>query len=287
MQRNHEAEAILADQAIIHEQPIKTAGGELVEPDRLRDQAEQALACRVPVDYHKVRGTCIDERFREGSEPRPSVPGGPDIYALAVLELTGSFTDDEGSATKRLKAAQGIINRAGFPSGGHYLCAANGSFLGWNKIIAASPDLVRRYAHAQMGDRYRPELADQVVKNAIALVENGRYDEWQENCLTDVYGDEADEAMERLGDVPHGGWTFVRNKLAGTTVDQTPLYNRSVLGEGSFVMDDPYADDIEHALASGPDAVIKKQLAEHAREIILAAVAGAVPNQELYQIDLN
>ena len=89
-----------------------------------------------------------------------------------------------------------------------------------------------------------------------------------------------------LADVPHEAATLVRNEIPNTTVDQTELYHRSVVGKGSFIHDDPYADAIEHVIASGADAARKKLEAEHAREAILAAVAAAVPNKEIYEAEL-
>jgi hypothetical protein len=79
--------------------------------------------------------------------------------------------------------------------------------------------------------------------------------------------------------------------VRGYTVDQTKLHDLSEKenskAEDSFVIDDWYADDIENALASGPDAVRQKHLMEHARELLLAAVAAAVPNKELHQFSIT
>lgn len=271
----------------IVETPIKTAGAELVAPELLEKQAQQAVICLTAVDYRTARGTCVDERPREDADPRPSTPGGPDVYALAVNELIGAFADSDMSAEERLGHTKKTINNGGIRSGGHTTCAANGGFSVWIAAIGKNPDMALAYAESQLGDNYRPDLAHQVVENAVRFGDGNIYKDWDEQMLVRVLGPEAAEAIEKLKDVPHESMTLVRNKIDGMTVDQNELYARSVVGKGSFVQDDPYADKIEHILASGPDAVEKKQLAEHAREMILAAVAGAVPNRELYQIDLR
>ncbi|HVV67187.1 MAG TPA: hypothetical protein VHB72_03930 [Candidatus Saccharimonadales bacterium] len=272
---------------IIVETPIKTAGAELIAPELLEKQAQQAVICLTAVDYRTSRGTCIDERPREETDPRLSVPGGPDVYALAVNELIGTFEDSDMPAEERLRSTKKTINNGGILSGGHFICAANGVFATWIPAIGKHPDAMLAYAQSQMGDRYHPDAAHRVIENAIRFEDSHTYKGWNEQVLVNVLGSEAAEAIEKLRDVPHEGVTLVRNKIEGMTVDQNELYDRSVIGKGSFVFDDPYADKIEHVLASGPDAAEKKLLAEHAREMILAAVAGAVPNPELYQIDLN
>lgn len=277
---------------MIIETPIKTSGAEPIAPELLERQAEQARICLTTVDYRAVRGTCIDERPRlillgGETEARPSVPGGPDIFGLSIYELIGGLEKSDMSAAERLRYVKALINEGGIRSGGHTGCAANAGLVVWMRTIAENPDSVRAYAESQMGDRYRPELADQVAGNAVKFMDSGLYEAWTENLLADVYGEEAGDAIEKLEDVPHEGLTIVRNKIHGATVDQNELYLRSVVGKGSFVMDDAYADDIEHVLSSGPDAADNKLLAEHAREMILAAVAGAVPNEELYQINVT
>lgn len=276
----------------IHEQPIKTNGAEVVALQQLENQAHQAIASLVPVDYETARGTCSDERFRkqlrngQPTEPRPAVFGGPDIYGLAIAELTGYFeAENQESDVERAETVKRQLNRSGVKSGGHDGCAANALFAGWMELIATKSELAE-YAQSQLGDRYDASLAQEVVDYASSLVQSGRYAAWKESNLADVYGEEAAEAIEQLGPVNHEAVTLVRNKINGTTVDQTELYSRSQVGKGSFIFDDSYADKLEHILSSGPDAVRTKLLAEHAREFIIAALVVAVPNEELYQIDL-
>ena len=267
--------------------PIKTNGAERMAPELLARQAEAARACLVSVDYKLNRGTCGDERPREYPEPRPSVFGGPNVYALGVAELTGYFADDDqSSGEERLVRVTGQIEAGGFKSGGHKGCAANSGFGTWMRIIAEHPELMKDYARGQKGDAYNDTAMNVVIGYAQAVVASGRYDDWSEDVLARVLGDEADEAIETLIDVPHEGKTLVRNRTPNTTVDQTDLYGRSVVGKGSFVHDDPYADALEHVVTSGNDAARKKVEAEHAREVILAAVALAVPNEEIYQLEL-
>jgi hypothetical protein len=281
--------------ATINEAPIKTNGAEGVDPQLLQQQAEAATASLVPVDITKNRSTCLDERGRtslrngQPTEPRPSVLGGSNIEALAIAELTGYFPEsDTSDANQRLGAVTDVINAAGLLSGGHEKCAANGSFWVWLKTIAETPEKVLPYAESEMGEKYQEDMAQTVVGFARAVIASGRYATWSEANLPEVLGEEeSGEAIEVLLDVPHEGLTVVRNKIEGYTINQSKLYEESVLGKGSFVFDDWYAEKIEHALTAGPDATYKKQLAEHARELAIAAVAGAVPNEELYQITLS
>ncbi len=275
----------------IHPQPIKSQAERHVTQLQVEAQAERARNCIVYVDSKRVRGTCGDERGRQGTrngqspEPRPSVFGGPDIYGLAVAELIGYFNDDTQSGEDHLRQAKQQLNQAGIKSGGHDGCAANGSFFAWMSIMAQNPDVVKGYAKQQLGAAYHEGAADEVIGFASRLVGSGRYNDWKEDTLAIVLGDEAGEAIEQLVEAPHEGATLIRNGLVGTTVDQTKLYDSSAVGKGSFVHDDWYADQIEHVLTSGPNAVRQKQLAEHAREFIIKAIAVALPNPELHQID--
>lgn len=117
------------------------------------------------------------------------------------------------------------------------------------------------------------------------VVTSGRYDDWDESVLERVLGDEAGYAIEVLQPVPHEGVTFVRNKVKGKTVHQNALHDAA--GADSFVQYDPYADEIENALADGPQAAWKQKVARHAREALIAAIAPALPNPELDQFNLT
>lgn len=286
----------------IHEEAIKTNGAEQVPREALEQQAEAAVACLEAVDYGETPGTCGDERERVGLldgssrvEARPSVFGGPNIYGLGIAELTGYFGDADSDGETRLTRVTDLLEDArdsdGNPvivSGGHVHCAANEKLNVWMGVIADNPDAVKAYARMNMGRHYDESLMDAVISRAAKVVASKRYGEWTEEVLQKVLGKEkADVEIERLADKPHEGVTLVRNKIPDSTVNQTKLVARSVIGEGSFVHDDPYAGAIEHVITSGPDAVRMKQQAEHAREAILAAVAAIVPNEEIYQLDLS
>lgn len=273
-----------AMEVIVEEKPIK--GDEYIAPELLHDQAEVARESLVRVDYKKVRGTCGDERLRE---LRASVFGGPNVNMLATAELAGFFSDDDQSTgEERLARITDMLTAAGFLNGGHEHCAANGGFNSWMDTIAKNPEAMKSYARQQRGEAYDDDAMNEVITNAQKLVASKRYQGWDETVLRRVLGDEADEAIEKLADgIPHEAKTFVRNRALSTTVDQKSVYERSVIGKGSFVHDDDYADALEHVVASGADADHMKLVAEHAREAILAAVANAVPNETIYQIDLT
>lgn len=267
----------------ILESPIKTAGGDIRPYELLHAQAERIDQATVEVDYHGVPGTCIDERPREDSEPRPSVLGGPDIEGLYIAELTGFFGDRDDSPIDRLRSVKRELNAAGIVSGGHKGCAAAAKFVGVMEIIATNPEAVNAYAKQQLGESYDQTAADEVHDWAVKVVTSKRYEDVSmEDVLAELLAETNEkESIEKLiGD--HEGLTVVRQGRHGKTVDQTKLHELG--GEDTFVFDDPYADEIEHALTAGPDATRRKFVAEHAREIALAAVANAVPNKELYQI---
>lgn len=271
------------------DKPIKTSGGAAADHTLLRRQAELARDCIVTIDYHAVRGTCGDERPRAGLlsgaktvEPRPSVFGGPDVYGLGIGELAGAFDGSLQTGEARLSEAKRRINAAGLLSGGHAHCAANGGFAVWLATIADSTETVAAYVKLSLGDRYDETLMAQVARNAAAAIASKRYSNWSEDVLLRVLGDEANEAIEILADVPHEAVQLVRNNVSGVSVDQTRLYAVSVLGRGSFAVDDTYASLIETAMLSNmPEP--NQRLALHAREASVAAVAAAVPNSELYQ----
>lgn len=277
----------------IHEEPLKAPGSERIASGLLEIQGQQAASCLVAVDYSSVHGTCMDERGRlslmngQPVEPRPSAPGGPNIYALAVAELTGLYDNQPDlDGEQRLHDVSDRLTAGNLKGGGHDTCKANADFLAWMKIIADNGEELKADVKKQRGDSYDEEAADYVIGKARDLVESGVFEGWEESTLTRVLGDDAGKAMENTYKVPHQGVTFIRNKVKNATIDQTALYGISVVGEGSFVVDDPYVDTIEHILTAGPDAVEKKKQAEHAREFIIAALVRALPNEEMYRIDI-
>ena len=133
MERLNE-ESALADIGLVNvkvrEIPIKSEGNELLSIEELQAQAEVARDALVPVDYENTRGTCLDEREREGlvngqpSEVRPSAPGGPDIYALSIGELTGMFGENS-TLEDDLVEAHDLIEGGGLLGGCHVGCAAS------------------------------------------------------------------------------------------------------------------------------------------------------------------
>jgi hypothetical protein len=278
---------------VVHDQPVKTSGEPVVAESLLYEQAQQVLACLVPIQYTGSRGTCMDERGRsrlrngQPAEVRPSAPGGPNIYALGVAELIGLFDNQtELSGEERLHDVGERLERAGLRAGGHDDCKANAALNAWMTIIADQGETLKATVKERLGDSYSESAADYVIGTSRTVVESGVYAGWQEHILSDVLGDEAPEAIEVTDAVPHEGVTFVRNKIDNSTIDQTRLYSMSRVGKGSFDVDDAYLDDIEHILTSGPDAAVKKSQAEHAREFIIASLIIALPNPELYQIDI-
>ncbi len=272
--------------------PIKTSGAEPVDPALLKGQAEAEREALVDVDFDTVRSTCMDERERMGLlngsteiSPRLSVPGGSDIYGLAVAELTGSIPIEVTEGDEALSLAKKKNNAVGIRSGGHVECKAAAAFTTWMQTIAENPEAIIPYMQKELKENFQNDLVVEISKNAAIALASGRYaDDWNgEEALVRVLGDEAGEAIEVLAHKPHNGLKVVRQKIRGKTIDQTKLCKTSLIGEGSFDIDDPHADDIENAQTTGSDAARKKQLATHAREAIVASLASAVPNPELYQ----
>lgn len=248
----------------------------------------------VPVNYYKVHGTCIEDRKRIGLlsgdafvEPRPSVPAGPNGYALAVMELINYFPDDSMTSSERLHISTQSLTRAGIISGGHLDCKANRSFKELMQYIASNPDAIKSYTKQQKADLYDDTAMNIVISNAAQVVARGTYDNWDEQVLIDELGDKAGQAIETLPPIEHESAVLIRNKIPNVTIDQTRVYEDSVVGRGVFDMDDDYADTIEHIVTVGTNASRQKILAEHAREAILAAIAAAVPNPVLYQATLD
>jgi hypothetical protein len=278
----------------IHDEPIKNTNNELtITKDELSKQADFLRESMTAVDYGTVRGTCGDERFRVGLksgeekvEARPSVFGGPNIYGLYIMELAGMFKGSTASPDERLRQTTRDLNRNKIASGGHEHCAAAAGFAAVIENGESNAALVKAYAKENMSN-YDESLMNEVLDNASRLVEEMTYEGWDgEAALLRVLGNEANEAIERLADMPHKGRTLARQKRPGYTIDQTRVHELSD-GEDSFDHDDPYADRIENALAAGPKASRVKQLMEHAREFVLVGVALAVPNPELHQIDIS
>lgn len=267
-------------------------GTEAIGSARLEAQASAERAALRDVDPKRVRSTCMDERAREkllgGSTeigPRLSVPGGADIYGLAIAELTATVPASVKTGDEALALAKRRNNAASIRSGGHVDCKAAAGFTAWMATIANNPEAIRPYAMKQLGDQFDEQLFAKVSENARLALASGRYPaDWNgEEALVRVLGDEAAEAIEVLVPGPHKGKKVVRQKVRGKTVDQNTVVRTSAVGEGSFVIDDPHAEDIEAVQTGGVDVADRKRLAAHSREMIIGALAGAVPNETLYQ----
>jgi hypothetical protein len=274
--------------------PVKGTDLPGVDTELIQRQAELGAEHLVPVDYATTHGTCGDERERIGLlngshniQPRPSVFAGPDVFGLAVAELTGSLPDVDSTARDRLARIKKLLNEGGVMSGGHVECAANAKFIKWIGVIASRSEDVRGYASLNLGQDYDPTAMEEVEAFARRTVEGGVYDDWTEDVLKEVLGDEAGEAIEVLAPVEHEGLMLERNEEPDSTIDQTPVFENSVVGRGSFIFDDAYAKRIEDIVTSGPEAARKVVLARHAREAIIAAVASAVPNPTIYQAKIG
>lgn len=278
-------------QSKILESPIK--GERTMTDEQLQYQADLARRHTVEVDYHKVMSTCGDERKRAGLadgsatvEVRPSVFAGSNVYALYIAESTNYFGTGDYTAEERLAQSTRSLKDAQLLSGGHAGCAANAGLKPIMETISRGPEAFRDYARLNMGEQYNDEAMTAAFTNVKKAVESGRYDEWSEAVLPKVLAKEGEnpgQAIEILENVPHKARTLIRNKIVGTTVDQNAIHDDS--GEDSFVFDDGYAGAIEAAITSGINAVEANLIAQHAREAFLAAVAGAVPNPEINQID--
>jgi len=282
--------------AVVTEVPVKGAG-DVVSLEAAERQAVRIRAhvVRVP---KRARGTCRDEREREGLasgeetvEVRPSVDGGPNLYGLAVAELTGYFGDAPSSGEERLAEVTQVLEDSDeeILSGGHQDCAANGKLGVWLGRLSdpSAKEKINDAMRNELGDEYDSELAHELFGHADATNQSGRYANWDETVLPRVLGDEAGQAIERLAPIKHDAKTLARNHIEGTTVHQNGLHEDGQNGgdgERSFVFDDWYAAKIEGVLSTGPEAGRMLKLARHARAAIVAAVNMAVPNPELYEV---
>lgn len=268
---------------IISTTPDKLVGAAAMTPAELSQQFAFAAQAELPYDQD-TRGTCGDERERahllngQPTQPnRPSVWGGPNIYGLYMMELAGVFTESSLSAEDRLRQTTQKLNAAGITSGGHKGCAANAGFAAIMGIIAEQSTEWEKAASVCLGEAFSAVAATEVTKQARQAVESGRYNDWTEDVLERVLGDEADEALEVLQPQEHDALTVVRQWRPGLTVSQDKL--SAIAGQRSFVQDEPYCERIEDALAADDEA---GQLMRHAREALLYAVEQAVPNKELW-----
>lgn len=236
--------------------------------------------------YLGVYSTCSDERPRKGllnghaTSRRYSIFGGSTIYGTSILELTGQAQGD--SAEDRVEDADVRLGLVGFKRGGHVACAAANGINLWMGKIKDDPQVYMDFAESQLGETYDQAAANYVVKQASRVHDQAIYKDYSEKDLQAFYGDEAGETIEVLEDVDHEAMTVVRIHRKLTVVDFNPIYTKSKVGKGSFIVNDGYADAIEQALTSGPDAAQKKLIAEHAREMIVGAVANSVPNNLLF-----
>ena len=270
----------------VSESPIKL-GEVQTSPEVIDSIMAEARACLRQYSMYDVRGTCMDERPRIGLRSgevtvgvRPSAPGGPDIYGLAVAELTGVFGDSSSDAETRIKGVKKSLNRAGLISGGHQNCAADDSFAVWVPIVSSEKAAVSQYVKDKIeadGLIYDQDKMNEVIANAEKLDASGRYADWSEEEYFKVLGDEAGYAIEKLKDVNHEGILKIWVEIDGYTVDQSSLDNKA------FILDKPYMKKIEDVVTTGPDATGLNELARYARYAIVKAISFALPNKELQE----
>ncbi|MEO8784906.1 MAG: hypothetical protein ABI221_01040, partial [Candidatus Saccharimonadales bacterium] len=242
-----------------------------------------------------TRGTCGDERERVGllsGEPtvevRPSVWGGPNIYGLYMAELAGFFDiDDKSTGRQRLQIVTDVLNAAKIPSGGHTGCAANGSLPAVMGLVANEFTKWSAAAQTELGVQYDQTDVYQITHQAQQAIESKRYQDWQEDILFGVLGEEAATAIEVLQpSAVHDGRSVLRIETPGKTVGQTQL-SQATNGERSFVQTEWYCQQIEDALVAASSNAQIGLVMRHAREALLWAVEQAVPNNELHHIALR
>lgn len=273
------------------EQPLKVGGEATIGRDELERDARHIAEVAEPV-RPDAPGTCIDERVRAGlyggdteTEARYANPGGPDIYGLYMAELTGYFGDSEATGKERLVQVKSAINAGGITSGGHVGCAANAGFNAVMGLIAGgNAEAGCEYAKENLGDDFDEEAYNEVVENAKRVAKSGLYDEWSEDVLLEVLGDEADKGMELL-EGQHEGLELTRFRGKGKTPAQNKIFEKT--GRYSFVNHEDRAEQIEAIIADGPNAAWSEKLARHAREALLAALVPALPNPELHQLNVQ
>lgn len=264
---------------------IKT-GEFQTSPEVINQIMEDAKASLRPY-ADDARGTCMDERPRIGLisgeptvEPRPSAPGGPDVYGLAIAELTNVFGESDTDGPTRIKDVKKVLNAAGLVSGGHQGCAADESFGVWVPIVSSQRGAVSTYVKDKMeadGLVYDQDKMDIIIANAERLDASGRYAQWSEEEYFKVLGDEVGQAIEKLKDVNHEGILKIWVEIEGYTVDQSSLDNKA------FILDKPYMKKIEDIVTTGPEATDLLELAPYARYAIVKAISFALPNEELHE----
>lgn len=270
----------------LHETPIKVTGERRITEEQRAELLRDIKSNLKPYD-ESTRGTCMDERRREHlrsggkiTEVRPSAPGGPDVYGLAIAELTGSFAGSTMTAEQRLHTIMAANGRAGLKSGGHENCAANNGLGTWVPLIAEQPEKISAYVQSKIAEdglTYDQEKMNAIIGYAQGVKDSGVYAAWSEEKYAVLLGDEAGVAIEKLYDEPHLGFAVMWVEKPGYTIDQTALNNRA------FELNKPYMKRIEDVEASGPDAGKIAELTPYARYASIAALALAVPNQVLYE----
>lgn len=268
--------------AHISEQPIKLLKEASPEAElfEILDDAKSSLTAYT----EETRGTCMDERRRtalKGGRPivevRPSLPGGPDVYLLAVRELTGYHEGQDITAEERAQDSKTTLNDKGVRSGGHAECAADNLLGTWaGQVIVENQADVAKYVHRKFdedGIDFDMNLMSKVFDYAADTQVSGRYAEWSEQSYFDLLGVEAEEAIEELEHAPHLGKMMIWVDIEGQTIDQTKIGNRA------FELNRPYMKRVENAGVNGPAA----ELVPYARYAIVAALAAALPNEELQE----
>jgi hypothetical protein len=176
----------------------------------------------------------------------------------------------------------------------HTECAALNNIQPVMQIISneKNKDMLYDYAKQSLGDRFKEEYADIIINSAGLIVDSAKFNGFSDNVLHDIltsrFGEvETNKSIEKLLPVEHKELTVGRVKRPNTAVDTTAIFDLSVYGEGTYIINDPYAKALESFVASGPDATTQSQMAEHARELIIRATLQAVPNPVLTQFDIR
>ncbi len=268
--------------AHISEQPIKLTKEASPEAELLEimNDAKASLTAYT----EDTRGTCMDERRRTelksgkpAVEVRPSLPGGPDVYLLAMRELTGYHEGQDLTANERAHDSKITLDNEGILSGGHEECAADNLLGTWaGQVIVDNQAAIAEYTHRKFdeaGLEFDMNLMNQVFEHAADIQASGRYAEWSEESYFDLLGAEAGEAIEKLEHAPHLGKMMIWVDIEGQTIDQTKIGNRA------FELNLPYMKRVENAGINGPAA----ELVPYARYAIIGALAAALPNEELQE----
>jgi len=284
----------------VNSNPVKNENRSEVDLSLVEKQAYVVASKLISVeDYFARYGTCPDGRGREGTlegqptDARFQMFGGPVVYVVNLRSLL-SPEITEVNAKDSFESAVDDLIAAGFKPGMHTECAALNNIQPVMQIISneKNKDMLYDYAKQSLGDRFKEEYADIIINSAGLIVDSAKFNGFSDNVLHDIltsrFGEvETNKSIEKLLPVEHKELTVGRVKRPNTAVDTTAIFDLSVYGEGTYIINDPYAKALESFVASGPDATTQSQMAEHARELIIRATLQAVPNPVLTQFDIR